>query len=203
MSLRGDHSGPTYLRSLNVHDLPSQRQHPRSPPRKVLEGIIIILRHRLEHPLQRLGRALHAGQIPPAGIIRHVRYGRHPLQRRRELEPPSDVDLSLMLGVLLDRRDLVTLVEFPLQGIEGSPFHGVTDDLAFLEEDQRVGGSERELGLPWAVDDGDELLEIALVDTGDTFDDEIFTGDRPGLVETADVDLSSEGNTERLGTENC
>lgn len=46
----------------------------------------------------------------------------------------------------------------------------------------------------------DEFL--GSLDTSDTFNNEVFTSNGTGLVETADIHSSSPWDTERLGTEN-
>lgn len=65
-----------------------------------------------------------------------------------------------------------------------------------------MGGSKREDRLLVAVGDRDELLGVFGIDAGDALNDEVFPSNSPGLVETTDIDLACERNSERFGAEN-
>ena len=179
----------------------TQGQDSRSAPGKVLVRVVIVGWQLAEHALEGLGSSLDACQELLPTSFRGLDDGRHSLERRRELEPSLDIDLSGKLGFLVLGSDLISLGEFPVERVERGSFHGISDDGPVVQEDERVSGSEREDRIFTAIGDGDELLGVLGIYTGDTLDDEVFPRDRPGLVETTDIDLAGERDSERFGTE--
>lgn len=115
-----------------------------------------------------------------------------------------------------------TLGQLPIQSGQSGLLHRITDDSTVIEQDESMGSSKgkssflvafsnraKGLGVGRAASLSatstrarvkDEFL--GSLDTSDTFNNEVFTSNGTGLVETADIHSSSPWDTERLGTEN-
>jgi hypothetical protein len=129
-----------------------------------------------------------------------------------------NVDLESVGCVFRVGREVVSFGQFPVEGGKGRFLHWVADHGAVFKKDESVRGGQCECGLLFGLGHLDELSGIARagcqrdreitsslysLDTSDTFHNQIFTGNRTRLVETADIDSTSEWDSERLGTEDC
>lgn len=117
--------------------------------------------------------------------------------------------------------------DLPSESFESSFLHRISNDLTILEENESVGRSEGEGGSSGVGRDGDEFLEVvravhwsktdreyqhlrcaceesmleASLDSSNSLDNEILSGDGSSLVEAADVDTTGERDPEGFGTE--
>lgn len=131
---------------------------------------LVVGRNRPVHLLEGLGGTLN-GDKSALGALgrRDGRDGGHALELRRELETTLDGDLSLVDRVgSLGGSNLVAGRELPVEGVEGSLLHRVSDD-AIIEEDEGVGRGEGEGSLVSGVLDGHEFLRVLGADGGKKF----------------------------------
>lgn len=112
---------------------------------------------------------------------------------------------------------LFTITNGPLHCIQGSLFHGITDDSAVIQLNECVGDGQRQDGLlshflhvnqTLAVGTATQSVEMdytfrtrALPHAGNAFQNEICSRDRACLIETTDINSPCKRNPERFSAE--
>lgn len=180
-----------------LHVLGSKSKNTLTSSSVVLVSLVVSLGHGNQHLLDGLGGSL-GSNVHSSGRVGGN--GRGSLEGRRELESTSDID-RLLLG---RRSDDVMSTNGPGDGSQGVLLHGVSNNLTLIEKDKSVSSSKHVGGLIRNSSSGlggSNLHKLGLGSkASQTLNQKILLGKSTGLVETADIETASKGDSEGLGT---